>query len=270
MLEGYFDDSGTHMQSNMVVWGGLLGETSQFEVLRTAWKEALTEPIPGKSPVKAFHAAHIAASLKEFCSYAPPERDLVFKRFRDIILSCNLIPVSFGIIKSDWDCACDKFDMKMFGTAEQFAFMSCTLSAHRFAEIGKCPVSMCFDQGALGCDADRIIDAGKSTIGLNGSATFMFKAVAEECCLQAADMVAYEAYRFGNSDIALGGAAKPRLHFQRMLEGVPDAYGFVMRKAEIERLFEASLAIMKDGLPTEPTRRPGFQNIFGALYGLEG
>lgn len=98
MLEGYFDDGGTHEGSEVVVWGGVMGDTEWFDNLERAWLLLLAEPLPGKPRIKQFHHSHITNGWKEFSGYNQGERDLVTKRFRDAVIAARLVPVSFCLL----------------------------------------------------------------------------------------------------------------------------------------------------------------------------
>lgn len=72
-------------------------------------------------------------------------------------------------------------------------------------------------------------------------------------------MVAYEAFVLGNAAKADISDAKPRLHFQRLLEGAPDAFGFMMGRTEIEAFFSNAQAMLKGGIGNAPTRPAAFK-----------
>lgn len=265
MLEGYFDDSGTDDRSDLLVWGGVLGDTAQFDALRAQWAQLLLQPMEGKPPIKAFHASHIANSYGEFSDYKPPERDILFRAFRGSIVSSQLVPISFGVIKSAWYDLQQEYGMQLFGSPEQFVFLNCVMSGQRFASIGKAPVKLCFDTARLESSRDEIVSGGNGFFN-STALDVTYSRVADEIGLQAADMVAYEAFVLGNAAKADIAYAKPRLHFQRLLEGAPDAFGFMMGRTEIEAFFSNAQAMLKEGIGNAPTRPPGFQNLFGMLF----
>jgi hypothetical protein len=55
MLCTYFDDSGTHANSSVVVIGGLIGTTEQWKIFNRGWAALLDMPRPGKPSLKLFH-----------------------------------------------------------------------------------------------------------------------------------------------------------------------------------------------------------------------
>src|SRR5437588_11737895 len=75
MSMGYFDDSGTHGSSEVVVWGGLMGTESQWLKFERKWKIKLAEPLPGKPPLKRFHMFDCEARVGEFEYYSDPEKN---------------------------------------------------------------------------------------------------------------------------------------------------------------------------------------------------
>jgi hypothetical protein len=44
--QGYFDDSGTHATSEVVVVGGLIGRPDQWDQFEAAWAAKLANPLP--------------------------------------------------------------------------------------------------------------------------------------------------------------------------------------------------------------------------------
>jgi hypothetical protein len=265
MLEGYFDDGGTHDSSEVVVWGGVMGDSAWFEKLEGQWLSLLRQPLEGKPPIKQFHHAHLSNSWNEFRDYKPPERDLVIKRFRDAIIAAGLVPVSFSVVLKDWrECVVGNY-ADIFGTAEQFSFMSCVYAAHRMARIGSAPVALQFDTARLETSRQPIIDAIKSLFP-EVVATIGFGSCESSTGLQAADLVAYESYLL-SGQIVREGIDDPRPHLRRLLEGVPAAYGFILRKQEILRILKFTDAFLAGDVQLRsPPGKPGFQNIFDFIF----
>lgn len=266
MLEGRFDDGGTHDSSEVVVWGGVMGDTDWFASLEEPWKRLLDEPLPGKPPIKQFHHSHISNSWGEFSSYIPAERDMIIKVFRDEVISARLVPVSFSVVMADWEKLITGKYRQIWGTAEQFAFMSCVTAAFRMARAGGAPVAIEFDAERLQDSRDGIIAAVQ---GLYQDAVVNvgFSKCRDVYGLQAADLVAYETFLL-SLKILREGTEDPRPHFRRLLEGAPAAHGFIFRKQEIEAL----LAVTDAALADEPLIRkgsPGFQNVFHAFFSLD-
>ena len=55
VLGAFFDDSGTHDDSSLVVIGGLLGTEEQWDAFEAAWTTRLANPLSDKPPLKQFH-----------------------------------------------------------------------------------------------------------------------------------------------------------------------------------------------------------------------
>jgi hypothetical protein len=259
MLCGFFDDSGTHVGSRVVTWGGVLGDIVSFVDLERRWKPLLMQPLEGKPQIKQFHAAHVNNAWGEFSEYRPAERDLTTKVFRDCIIASQLVPVSFSVLVDDWAaCTTPEFRL-LYRSPEHFAFMSCVLAAHRMASIGDAPVLFVFDQARLIEERDPI-NAAVQDLFKDSKAELAYEPCAAQPGLQAADMIAYEANLLANS--RLTQASAPREHFQRLLEGAPEAYGFVLAREQIERLVAYTHHALEGGHFEKSGRAAGFQNLF--------
>jgi hypothetical protein len=85
MIRGYFDDSGTHGNSSVVVLGGLIGNVEQWERFEIAWAARLADPLPGynKPPLPMFHlsACNARAPGSGFEDYSRLNKMLLFIRF---------------------------------------------------------------------------------------------------------------------------------------------------------------------------------------------
>jgi hypothetical protein len=69
MLTAYFDDSGTHPDSEVVLWYGLFGNHFQWAHFDNLWAAKLGEPSLGKPPLSRFHMAHCQAGDGEFLGW---------------------------------------------------------------------------------------------------------------------------------------------------------------------------------------------------------
>jgi hypothetical protein len=103
MLRAYFDDSGTHSSSG-VVMGGLIGTVEQWDRFERAWAAKLADPLPGcgKPPLKTFHLSACAGRWPRsgFEDYTDAEQDAVIHDFRQIILDCMLTSTASAIDRS--------------------------------------------------------------------------------------------------------------------------------------------------------------------------
>ncbi|WP_137754032.1 hypothetical protein [Sphingopyxis sp. L1A2A] len=259
MLQGYFDDSGTHCDSSVVVWGGVMGDTEWFTKLERDWLPLLQQPIPGKPPIKQFHLSHISNGWGEFEGYNQAERDRVIKLFRDAVIRSGVIPVSFSVCVEDWNKFASPICKELYKSPEQFAFMSCVMAAHRMSDISKAPVSLQFDAARLQ-DSRGDIVSGAMQYFENTLVSVGFNNCAALPGLQAADMVAYEAYIYSLQSLI--GDEEPRPHFKRMLEGAADAHGFILRREEIERFSEFTEAMLSGDELVRRDIPAGFQNLF--------
>lgn len=77
MLRAYFDDSGTHADSEVVAIGGLIGTVDQWNEFDRKWKALLAAPLPSKPPLRMFHLSHCNAANGEFRGYSDAECDAV-------------------------------------------------------------------------------------------------------------------------------------------------------------------------------------------------
>jgi hypothetical protein len=264
MLQGYFDDSGTHVGADVVLWGGVLGDADQFARLEPQWRALLAAPLTGKPALEAFHSAHLLSSWGEYLDYRPAERDIVLKAFRDLILKARLVPVAFAVNLPDWLDVWGGRVSPLFGTAEQFAFLNCALAAARMATASSDPVRFVFD-GDRAEEWQVIIEGVRIATG-DQRTEFGFERVKNSVGLQAADLVAYESFTHALSSTG-NNTVEARPHFQRLLEGAPSAYGFILRRKEIEALRDQVTAIIASGGVLAKSRRDaGFDHVFASSY----
>src|SRR5690348_5454728 len=134
LLRAYFDDSGTHAGSDVVVMGGLLGTVEQWERFEAAWSAKLARPLEGKPPLqKGFHLSACNARDGEFASYSDAEQDAVIHDFRQIILDAKLTSTASAIDRKAWDEYIVGPYRAVLGSAIAQCFADCMAETNRIA-----------------------------------------------------------------------------------------------------------------------------------------
>jgi capsid portal protein len=125
LLRAYFDDSGTHAGSAVVVLGGLIGTDSEWESFDAAWRAQLAVPLPDKPRLKKFHLSSCVAAEDEFRHYKPVEREAVVGAFRDIIIHSGLASTASAVDRVAWDELVTGPVRRLLGAALQPCFLNC-------------------------------------------------------------------------------------------------------------------------------------------------
>jgi hypothetical protein len=125
MLIGYFDDSGTHTSSEIVVMAGFVGAQEQWEQFEKTWADKLLEPLKGKPPLRRFHMVDCMQRSREFSDYSEAERNAVIHDFRQIILDANLIGNVTAVDRVAWDEVMIGPLRMLHGDAERHCINSC-------------------------------------------------------------------------------------------------------------------------------------------------
>jgi Protein of unknown function (DUF3800) len=222
MLVAYFDDSGTHDASEIVVMGGLIGTEAQWAVFERAWKDKLKEPLPGKPPLRRFHMHDCEGEHGEFAKYSRAERDAVTHDFRQIIIDAKMHGNATAVSRPDWDRLIVPPLLYLFGDAERWCFNACVSWAIKWAEHGSPDklVRLVFDERphrtklheAVAVMHQRFYNGDLPNLPKLVGAYFLRSELVVP--LQAADMVAWETYRYALEHIRGGGEARPRAHLK--------------------------------------------------------
>ena len=212
MLRAYFDDSGTHDGSRIVVMGGLVGTPTQWTLFDEQWKAKLAEPLKDKPQLSSFSLGDCARGRNEFRSYTEPERDWVRHDFRQIIIEIALIGVAFAIDGEAWRELVVGRYRKELGSALQNCAEQCVAYALQCAEPHPegDAVAVMFDAGINGVGAivDRIAPM-TYPLGRPRLATVGIGSVPCVRPLQGADTVATEYYWHTLESKRIGGVAEP-------------------------------------------------------------
>lgn len=196
MLRAYFDDSGTHAGSPVVVMGGLIGTCTQWERFEDAWAAKLARPLPHKPPLKMFHAAPCKGGWGEFEGYNHGERDWVTKEFRDIIINSDLISTASAIDRAAWDELIQGPIRNVLGDALEACFGNCidrTIMAAKESPDGD-KIAVVFDRGIESQRLRDMADLYMRPLANPRIVSVTFSKVEQFLPLQGADMAATETY----------------------------------------------------------------------------
>ena len=234
MLRAYFDDSGTHVGSPVVVLGGLLGRTENWGKLEDKWRAKLASPLEGKPRLKAFHSSHCVNHWGEFENYSPAESDAIRYDFRQIILDANLYFLSTAIPRADWDELVVSPYRDFMGTAEEACFTRFIQSSiDKVQSDGPANLKIAFFYD-IGRKTERIqylagLFAGRAD--MPEFASFSLVKAQEVLPLQAADLIANEHYRAVQKWIEDGHVERADPHAQELLRGMDGKRQILDREA---------------------------------------
>lgn len=124
-IGGFFDDSGTHSSSTLVVLGGLLGTEEQWHAFEPAWSALSNNPLLEKPPLKEFHLTECRACRGEFSDYREADRNRIEFLFRQVILDVGLVTLAVAVDKAAWDEIMIGPLVEEFGTAFECCFVRC-------------------------------------------------------------------------------------------------------------------------------------------------
>jgi hypothetical protein len=201
VLAAFFDDSGTHPTSPVVVLGGLLGTERQWNAFGAAWAALLDRPLPGKPPLKQFHLSPLRATRDEFENYSLAERDHVNYLFRQVILDVGLVTLAAAVDRIAWNELVVGPLVELIGPPEQVCFVKCVdsvLDIIRLRKPGQ-RVVVAFDEGV------RFHLENWARVYMSQPekypeiADIGFAKVSEVLALQGADLIATETYQFAQA-----------------------------------------------------------------------
>jgi hypothetical protein len=218
MMHAYFDDSGTHSNSRVVVVGGLCGTDDQWQDFNEKWLAKLAEPLPGKPRLRMFHLSHCNAGKGEFINYTEAEQDAVTHDFRQIVIGAGLQSTAWGIDRLAWDDLVTGIHRDRLGEPLPYCAEQCLEWALAQAQDDlNGMVAVTFDQGIYNDSLKAFLERwtyplGRPRVSVIGAAT-----VESRWPLQGADIVATENYWHMAKSLSLGVDAEPRAHLRHYL-----------------------------------------------------
>lgn len=217
MLTGYFDDSGTHGPSKVVVWAGFIAPEARWLMLDQGWRAILA-----REGLNDFHMADCTAREKEFERRNRADCDKIIHDLREVIMAAELFGIGTAVPKDDWDEVVAENPLgPNMGTAEEFAFSACFYHALNSAQDFKpeTDVSLVFDdRDHVTVPMSRIISHYKKQASKSPNLVGVsFQKCDRFAGLQAADMLAWETYKHALNWIEAGRRQPARPHFQDFL-----------------------------------------------------
>jgi len=243
MLTAYFDDSGTHPNSDVVLWYGLFGHSNQWAHFDELWAAKLREPSLGKPALSRFHMAQCQAADGEFTGWSRTATDFLVHELGDIILRCMLWADGVAIPRKDWDELVKGNLRTALGDTEGYALRIAFVRATQWAREhgGQDRIAFVFDRRkereAEGKRIYQLFDH-LSKIEPNAVKPISITFSDSTCIrpLQAADMVAWEMYQYSLESLKKGAVPHAgRKQMRRLWQGKRMELGFATRSA-IEKM----------------------------------
>jgi hypothetical protein len=217
VFKAYFDDSGTHASSEVVLWAGFVGHARWWDRQERAWQAVLD-----REGLQHFHMAECEAGDGPYGNRAA--RDALTHDLRQTILDTPLTGTCVAARQAAWNNAPAKIKAMTGSAAELCATMvmdNAIVMLDRKFGASSPDVELAFylDKGAS--SAQRQVIMNKILNGVHDRTdAISFVEMRKSPALQACDMVAWELLqqaRFISRENAL---AMPRPHFKPFLNRV--------------------------------------------------
>jgi hypothetical protein len=203
MLHAYFDDSGTHPGSEIVLMAGIFGYPNQLDFLSELWSKKLADPSPGKLALKRFHMAECQASENEFAGWNRAATDFLVHELGDIIPKAGVWGYAAAIDRKSYDQLMTGNIRRVCGDGETFCSIRCFQQVRAWAHefTSESSIALVFDERPhKKADIVKIYDTYKEGRGADDPAlpdivSLSFASSSKMIPLQAADLVAWEFYQ---------------------------------------------------------------------------
>lgn len=221
LLHAYIDDSGTHDSSDVVSMGAFIAPFETWAACQLDWCAILD-----REPVEMFHMSKCEAGVDPFF-WPWARRAALIHDLRQTIIQYKLLGTAFSVSHHDWDELVVGEDREYLGNAVDMAFGSSIgllVSYARQLYPGEPIALVVDDQKCRKEDLQRIL-ANYETLKEKYPelVTATFGSMLNVVPLQAADMLAWESYRYAQEWLATDGKPVARAHFKDFL-----AHGYIM------------------------------------------
>jgi len=215
MLTAYFDDSGTHAESNIVLVAGIFGTEWQLKSLDRLWQKHLDSPLgDAKPPLRRYHATDCYNSTSEFAGWSRTETDYFSHELRTAIIESGVAAYGIGIQRNDWDEIVTGDIRGFLGDAESYATTQCFVCTLRWAQENTFDPEITFifhnRPSEIQRRAKTIGDAFEKYNTNPHVVDCQFRSSYDLRPLQAADLFAWEVYQHATEIFAAGAIQPPK------------------------------------------------------------
>lgn len=198
-LVAYFDESGTHRQSKVVVVAGFVAPESNWEAFASLWEKLLAE-----YGLDSFHMNAFENRFGKFKKMTEEKRQEIHRRLLFAINSSLLQGVAIAVSRSAYD---DVYTVrgqgpkarKLIQSPYSFCALACVTRAIMWSQQqgNTKPIATIFEHGA---GPGEIINAhralrGRLPLWRDGWGALTFETRDMHLPLQAADILAYNSYK---------------------------------------------------------------------------
>lgn len=230
VLKAYFDDSGTHLDSDVVVMGGVIAPLEDWESYEPLWQAQLDY-----FGITKMHMSHCERAQQQFSGWDRDRRDLCIDKFSDIVCSIGGRMLVSAVSRQDWNMACEKTNLgEWFSDPIDFLFNTCmrrALESRRVDRPQGEEVMVTFDCREQNINFWTNLAKGYEKRWSDKLAGFAFGQMAKVLPLQAADMIAYEAFRLQCDYLRTGSDIATRPALIKMIGGMASYAGFYSEKS---------------------------------------
>jgi uncharacterized protein DUF3800 len=221
MLAAYFDDSGTHDGSDIVLMAGVFGFPNQFDLLSKLWASKLADPCPGKVPLTRFHMAECQAADGEFLGWKRIETDFLVHELGSIILRSGIYGFGGAIARKHWEELVTGDVRQTTGDAETMCIINCFSKTVAFANEFAPGHDVAFifeDRPQKKQNIEKIFSiyrGFREAAGRASVSSLSFSSSRKMLPLQVADLFAWEIYQDSLATLA-GRAEEEGPHRQQL------------------------------------------------------
>jgi hypothetical protein len=203
MLRAFCDESGKHEQAEAFVVSGYVGRENKWKTLERRWKRALH-----KEGLREFHMTDCEGGHGEFAGMLRAERDALQRRFIEIILDADIYGVSGGIDMASYNELSHrlknirkhvKYTKSPYFLGFEHFVMEVAYRVTWHSDIER--IAFVFDrqkefQGRAKELYDEVVQLKDAVTYNHRLGPLAFDSKTVQVPLQAADVIAYEMYRY--------------------------------------------------------------------------
>lgn len=245
MLQVYFDESGTHSESPIICMAGYISTVEQWTHFSRNWQERID-----KEGIDCFHMTDFENRRGPFKGMSKAKGNLLIESLIKIINVRVRYLFALAFAKADFDDVVGDKYIRTVGTEWTFCAMACMAFIRQWADqrAEKDPINFFFEQGARHSKAllaaHTKASKNKEFVSSMNLGTFTLGNRRNLPPLQAADILAYEAYKYRFNQLK-----RPELPMRKSLEALLDVphTDYFARKDTLE--FLVSFITKDDDLP---------------------